>query len=84
MTALAMRTATWVGLPGLANWFKNLNKRLQARRLEKETYKQLSALSDRELNDMGIGRSDIRSIASGNFYRDFKDAETNKNLKGWV
>jgi len=85
MTALAMRTATWVGLPGLANWFKNLNQKLQARRAEKRTYAELSRLSDRELNDMGIGRSDIRSIASGNFYRDFKDeVDTNQNLKGWV
>ena len=84
MTALAMRTATWVGLPGVANWFKNLNKTLQARRLEKQTYTQLSALSDRELQDMGIGRSDIRSIAAGNFYRDYNDVEENKNLKGWV
>ena len=84
MTALAMRTATWVGLPGVANWFKNLNQKLQARRAEKETFKQLSALSDRELQDMGIGRSDIRSIASGNFYREYDDVEANKNLKGWV
>lgn len=84
MTALAMRTATWVGLPGLANWFKNLNQKLQARRAEKETVKQLSVLSDRELQDMGIGRSDIRSIASGNFYREYNDVEANKNLKGWV
>lgn len=85
MTALAMRTATWVGLPGLATWFKNLNQKLQARRLEKQTYSELSRLSDRELWDMGIGRSDIRSIASGNFYRDYKnEVEVNKNLKGWV
>jgi len=84
MTALAMRTATWVGLPGLANWFKNLNQKLEARRAEKETFRQLSVLSDRELQDMGIGRSDIRSIASGNFYREYSDVEANKNLKGWV
>ena len=85
MTALAMRTATWVGLPGLANWFKNLNQKLQARRLEKQTYAELSRLSDRELWDMGIGRSDIRSISRGTFYRDYKDqVEVNKNLGGWV
>ena len=85
MTALAMRTASWVGLPVLANWFKNLNQKLQARRRERQTYAELSGLSDRELWDMGIGRSDIRSIASGNFYRDYKEGvEENQNLKGWV
>ena len=82
MTALAMRTATWVGLPGIANWFKNLNKNLQARRLERQTYLELSKLSNRELQDLGIGRSDIRSIAKGTF--DDDRAEANPNLRGWV
>ena len=82
MTALAIRTATWVGLPGVANWFKNLNQKLQARRLEKQTYTELSALTNRELQDLGIGRSDIRSIAKGTF--DDDRAETNANLRGWV
>jgi uncharacterized protein YjiS (DUF1127 family) len=82
MTALAMRTATWVGLPVVANWFKNLNQRLQTRRLQKQTYNELSSLSDRELQDLGIGRSDIRSISTGNFHRE--TVEVNQNLKGWV
>jgi len=82
MTALAMRTATWVGLPGVANWFKNLNLRLQQRRLARQTYNELQRLTDWELQDLGIGRSDIRSIANGNFYRD--EVEANTNLKGWV
>ena len=82
MTALAMRTATWVGLPGIASWFKNLNQKLQARRLERQTFVQLQNLSDRELNDLGIGRSDIRSIAKGTF--DDERAEANVNLRGWV
>tara|TARA_E500000178_G_C16597513_1_gene563144 strand:+ start:266 stop:514 length:249 start_codon:yes stop_codon:yes gene_type:complete len=82
MTAIAMRTANWVGLPGLANWFKNLNKKLQARKQERETMYQLSKLNDRELHDLGIGRSDIRSIARGTFHDD--RVEANANLKGWV
>ena len=82
MTALAMRTATWVGLPGVANWFKNLSNKIQAKRLERKTYLELSKLSTRELNDLGIGRSDIRSIANGTFYDD--RVEANKNLRGWV
>ena len=82
MTALAIRTATWVGLPGIANWFKNLNQKLHQRRQARITYNELSRLTDYELKDLGIGRSDIRSIANGNFHRD--QAEANQNLKGWV
>ena len=81
MTALIM-TADKIGLPGVADWFKNLSNKIQARRLEKQTYTELSALSNRELQDLGIGRSDIRSIAKGTF--DDNRAETNANLRGWV
>ena len=81
MTALIM-TADKIGLPGVANWFKNLSNKIQAKRLERKTYLELSRLSTRELNDMGIGRSDIPSIARGTWNDD--RAETNKNLRGWV
>ena len=89
MTALAIRTATWVGLPVIANWFKNLNQKLKQRRLERQTYNELSSLSDRDLQDLGISRTDIRSISNGNFYGDeieyYKSKiEVNQNLKGWV
>ena len=82
MTALAMRTAAWVGLPGLANWFKNLNTKLQHRRQVRETINELSRLSDRELNDMGLARGDIYSVAHGD--TSFQRASVNKNLEGWV
>lgn len=89
MTALAIRTATWVGLPGIANWFKNLNQKLKQRRLERQTFNELSSLSDRDLQDLGISRTDIRSISNGNFYKDEMEyikskVEVNQNLKGWV
>ena len=89
MTALAIRTATWVGLSGLTNWFKNLNQKLKQRRQARQAYKELSSLSDRDLHDIGISRTDIRSISNGNFYKDeleyFKTrVEVNQNLKGWV
>jgi|TARA_R100000081_G_scaffold90190_1_gene64757 hypothetical protein len=48
------------------------------------TIKELSALSDKELNDIGIGRGDIRSVARGD--RTLKRTATypNENLNGWV
>lgn len=36
-------------------------------KLDKKAFKELSALSDRELNDIGIARSEIRSIAMGTY-----------------
>ena len=54
--------------------------------MERRTFNELSALTDHELRDLGIGRTDIRSIARGTFYdkRMSKDLKTNDNLKGWV
>jgi uncharacterized protein YjiS (DUF1127 family) len=82
MTTL-INTASWIGLPSFAGWLKKLNAKLQYRRNVKQTIKELSRLSDRELNDMGVARGDIYSIAHGDesFTR---SVDVNKNLKGWV
>jgi uncharacterized protein YjiS (DUF1127 family) len=60
---------------------------MRIRRKEiRTTINALSALTDRELNDMGIARGDIWSVAHGdpNFKRSGLDADANSNLKGWV
>jgi len=50
-----------------------------------KTYRALNELSDHELKDLGIGRSDIPSIAIGTFDdKRMSKATTNNNLKGWV
>lgn len=43
--------------------FSNLKEKFQTRALYRETVRELSALSDRELRDLGIGRSSIRFLA---------------------
>jgi uncharacterized protein YjiS (DUF1127 family) len=51
----------------------------------RETLKELRALSDRELNDIGINRGDIYSIAHGDTsFKRVTSVEQNTNLKGWV
>jgi uncharacterized protein YjiS (DUF1127 family) len=50
----------------LLNRFQNY---LERRRRERETIFELSSLSDRELADLGIGRSDIRRIAQAGALR---------------
>ncbi|MDE9449398.1 DUF1127 domain-containing protein [Aliiroseovarius sp. Z3] len=43
----------------IAVWKEQLEQRAQYR----ETVRELNALSDRELNDLGLGRSSIRFVA---------------------
>ena len=68
----------------VSNIFSGLVRRYQHRKQVKTTIRELSALSNRELNDMGISRGDIHGIASGTFHREYPNTKANRNLKGWV
>ena len=83
MTTL-IATANIFGMTGLANWFKDLANELQRRRNIKHTIKQLSALSNHELNDIGIARGDIWHIANTSYPKGKTVADVNRNLRGWV
>lgn len=43
--------------------FDTISKRLQSYRKYQETYRELTRLSSRELDDLGINRADIATIA---------------------
>lgn len=80
MTALLMRADTFGS--AVASWLKELNaKRIQRNQI-KTTIRELSALADRELWDMGITRGDIYSVAHGT--ADIRKVRENTNLAGWV
>jgi uncharacterized protein YjiS (DUF1127 family) len=83
MTTL-IATANVFGMTGLANWFKDLANELQRRRNIKHTIKQLSALSNHDLNDIGIARGDIWHIANTSYPKGKTVADVNRNLRGWV
>ncbi len=53
-SSIAHRTAA--ALRGLFNT-------LNARRLERRTYRELNALGDRELEDLGLSRSALHAVA---------------------
>ena len=66
----------------VAQYFVDLNEKRIQRKEIKNTIRQLSALSDRELWDMGITRGDIYTVANGT--ADIRAVGENANLKGWV
>lgn len=86
MTTLVANTFEIVGLNGIANYFKRLGAELQRRRNIKHTIKTLSALSTRELNDIGLARGDIWYVAHTSYPRALggEAIEANRNLRGWV
>jgi len=79
MTTLVANTFSWVGLTSISNWLKKQVIKLEARSAANATVKELSRLSDAELNDIGIARCDIRYLAE----QHYKD-QVNENLRGWV
>ena len=66
----------------VAQYFVDLNEKRIQRKEIKNTIRQLSALSDRDLWDMGLTRGDIYSVAHGT--ADIRRVRENANLKGWV
>jgi len=82
MSQAILTAAQWLNFDGLADLIRDYRRKAAKKALERQTFRELSALTDHELHDLGIGRSDIRSVARGDFYRD--SVSTNKNLGGWV
>ena len=69
---------------GLIDLIHDMKIKSQKRALVRKTKIELSRLSDYELKDLGIGRSDITSIANGTFDDNKHIVEANRNLRGWV
>jgi uncharacterized protein YjiS (DUF1127 family) len=85
MTYYVLTASNWLtdGIVGLSDLFKAWGERRAAKALIRKTRTELSQLTDHELRDLGIGRSDIESIARGTFHKE-TTLQTNSNLKGWV
>jgi len=83
MTQAIIAAGNALHISAVLEFFRDLNRKLEHRSIVNSTIKELSKLSDRELNDIGIARGDIWSIAHDD--ASFKRvADTNKNLQGWV
>jgi uncharacterized protein YjiS (DUF1127 family) len=56
-------------------------RHFEDRKTYRETYNQLSKLTDKELSDIGLHRGLIHSVSIGKYSPDRSD---NPNLRGWV
>tara|TARA_B100001115_G_C15805342_1_gene398672 strand:- start:1140 stop:1343 length:204 start_codon:yes stop_codon:yes gene_type:complete len=67
----------------MTNLLKNFLQKLRKSQSYRNTFNELSRLTDRELADIGIARGDIKNVARGD--QSFKlVSDYNQNLKGWV
>lgn len=67
--------AEWLNIQPLMQFVRDVKDKWEHNRKVNETINELSALTDKELNDIGINRGMIRSVAEEAY---------NPNLKGWV
>ena len=71
----------------VVTFFDRLGEAMAKRKVARDTYKSLHQLTDRELNDIGISRGDIRSIANDTWHENsLRDTypHKNPNLRGFV
>ena len=85
MAHYVLTASSWLqdAIEGFSDLRRSMKQRAERRASYKQTYKELSKLNDYELNDIGICRGDIHSIASGD--RTIKRGiEVNENLRGSI
>jgi uncharacterized protein YjiS (DUF1127 family) len=83
MTQAILAASSALHISALLDFFRDLKRKHEQSKKVRSTIKELSKLSDRELNDIGIARGDIYAIAHED--KDYaRFADTNSNLKGWV
>lgn len=84
MTRATTVATNWLSSPlsTILDWVESVKNRWGEDAAIRQTAKELSKLSDRELNDIGIARGDIYSVARGD--ETLIRASENPNLKGWV
>ena len=70
MTQAILTLTNQLLISNIQQFFKNRKKKLLQRAKVRQTFNELSKLTNRELNDIGLSRSDIRSISMEAFYDD--------------
>ena len=81
MTQALLAASEWLNFNGLADLIREWKRKAALRAEYNRTVRELSALSDFELRDIGISRGMIHSVAMEAHY---DNIDVNKNLRGWV
>ena len=87
MTQYVLAVTDWLDFGNFGRFFRDLADRREHNRKVRSTIKELSRLTDRELNDIGLGRGDIWAVAHGDDSLERvrqNNIDANENLKGWV
>jgi hypothetical protein len=69
-------------IEGLLDFLKSVNEKRIQNKAIRETEKALQSLTTAELDDIGITRGDIYTIARSK--NTIENVRTNNNLRGWV
>ena len=85
MTHYVIEASSWIqdAIEGYKDLRRSMKLRAERKASYKRTLKELSRLTDFELNDIGICRGDIKNIARGD-KTIRRGIEVNENLKGSV
>ena len=85
MTHYVIEASSWIqdAIEGYKDLRRSMKLRAERKASYKQTYKELSKLTDFELNDIGICRGDIKNIARGD-RTIVRGIEVNENLRGSV
>jgi uncharacterized protein YjiS (DUF1127 family) len=85
MTHYVIEASSWIqdAIEGFRDLRRSMKLRAERKASYKRTLKELSRLTDFELNDIGICRGDIKNIARGD-RTIVRGIEVNENLRGSV
>ena len=68
MTQFVLTATDWLNIGGIFDTVKQLRAEIKAAREIQKTIDELEKLTDKELNDIGLGRGNIRSVAMECYY----------------
>lgn len=83
MTHAILAASNWFNFSALIDFISDLRRSHRHAKDVRITIRELSKLTDRELNDIGLSRGDIYWVAHETHHTD-RSPESNRNLKGWV
>jgi len=85
MAQYVIEASNWIqdAVEGFRDLRRSMKLRVERKASYKRTLKELSRLTDFELNDIGICRGDIKNIARGD-RTIVRGIEVNENLRGSV